>query len=186
MPKNKLTYTELKQRTETPQDIPFKVSRMPAKNKCIGSYYWDFPPNGIDTDIRLAYPVKNRPYWSLWSKDFCSTVDYIDSEAAGELRSVLPAKPDDDENAIILYLLMEFISDPNNYSCTYRDITCSSFDVSVLYAAELSLENASNDRALIEEYLESAPEKHRQKIIDATFPDFRERVTERLEAILAS
>ena len=98
---------------------------------------------------------------------------------------MLPAKPDDDEDGIILYLLMEFISDPNNYSCTYRDITCSSFDVSVLYAAELSLENASNDRALIEQYLESSPKKHRQKIIDAAFPEFRERVTERLDAILA-
>jgi hypothetical protein len=159
MTKNKLNYTELKKRTETPQKIPFNASRLPAKKICIGGYTWEFPPNTIDTDIWLAYPVKNRPYWSLWSKDFCGTVDYIDRKAAGKLRSVLPAEPDDDENAIILYLLMKFISDPYNYSCTYMDITCNSFDVSILYAAELSLENASNGTADIEQYLESSPKK---------------------------
>ncbi len=116
MTKNKLSYTELKKRTETPQKIPFKASRLPAKNICIGEYMWEFPPNTIDTDIRLAYPVKNRPYWSLWTKDFCGSVDFVDSESAAELRSVLPAEPDDEENDIILYLIMEFINLLNLFS----------------------------------------------------------------------
>ena len=185
MKKNKLSYTELKKRTETPQKIPFKASRLPAKNICIGEYMWEFPPNTIDTDIRLAYPVKNRPYWSLWTKDFCGSVDFVDSESAAELRSVLPAQIGDEENGIILYLLMQFIGDPNNYFCTYKDITCSSFDVSILYAAALSIEHQSGDYARIEKYLQSSKKKHRQKIIDTAFPEFRHRVTERLDSILA-
>ena len=186
MTKNKLSYTELKKRTEAPQKLPFKASRLPAKNICIGEYMWEFPPNTIDTDIRLAYPVKNRPYWSLWTKDFCGSVDFVDSESAAELRSVLPAEPNDKEGAIILYLLMEFVDDPNNYFCTYNDITCNGFDLCILYAAALSSENTLSDYAQIEGYLESNKKKNREQITDAAFPEFRDRVSERLDQILAN
>ena len=184
MTKIKLSYTKLKKRTEAPQKISFKASRLPAKNICIGEYMWEFPPNTIYTDIRLAYPVKNRPYWSLWTKDSCSTVDFVDGESAGELRSVLPAEPDDEEGAVILYLLMEFINDPNNYSCSYKDITCSSFDISILYAAALSTDHTLSDYAQIKGYIESDKKKNRQKIIDTTFPEYHHKITEQLDAIL--
>ena len=184
MTKNKLSYTELKKRAIAPQKIPFKASRLPAKNICIGEYMWEFPPNTIDTDIRLAYPVKNRPYWSLWTKDFCDSVDFVDSESAAELRSVLPAEPNDKEGTIILYLLMEFVDDPNNYFCTYNDITCNGFDLCILYAAALSSKNTLSDYAQIEGYLESNKKKNRENIIYAAFPEFRAQVVKRLDSIL--
>ena len=184
MTKNKLKYTELKKRTEAIQQIPFKAARLPAKNTCIGEYTWEFPPNTIDTDIRLAYPIKNRPYWSLWTKDFCGSVDFVDRESSGELKSVLPAEPDDEENDIILYLIMEFIDDPNNNFCTYKDISCCKFDISILYAAALSMDHDSGDYPLIEKYLKPSKKKYRKKIIDAAFPEFRDKVTERLDKIL--
>ena len=186
MTKNKLSYTELKMRIEAPQKTPFKASRLPAKNICIGEYMWEFPPNTIDTDIRLAYPVKNRPYWSLWTKDFCGSVDFVDGASAAELRSVLPAEPEDEENDIILYLIMAFIDDPNNYFCTYKDITCSSFDISILYAAALSMDHDSGDYPRIGKYLKPSKKQNRKKIIDAAFPEFRDRVSERLDQILAN
>lgn len=184
MTKNKLSYTELSKRIEAPQKIPFKASRLPAKNTCIGDYTWEFPPNTIYTDIRLAYPVKNRPYWSLWTKDFCGSVDFVDSESAGELRSVLPAEPDDDDNDIILYLIMQFIGDPNNCFCTYKDISCRSLDISILYAAALSMDHDSGDYSLIEKYLKPSKKKYRKKIIDAAFLEFRDRVIKRLDNII--
>ena len=184
MTENKLSYTELKKRTEAPQEILFKASRLPAKNTCIGGYTWEFPPNTIDTDIRLAYPVENRPYWSLWTKDFCGSVDFVDGESAGELRSVLPAELDDEENDIILYLLMEFIGGPNNYFCTYNDISCNGFDISILYAAALSMDRDSDDYPLIGKYLKPSKKKYKKKIIDAAFPEFRDRVSRRLDEIL--
>ena len=180
------SFTELKKRTEAPQKIPFKAIRLPAKNICIGEYMWEFPPNTIDTDIRLAYPVKNRPYWSLWTKDFCGSVDFVDSESAAELRSVLPAEPDDEKNAIILYLIMEFINDPNNHFCYYKDITCISFDISILYAAALSMDHDSDDYQLVRKHLKPSKKQYRKKIIDASFPEFRDKIAERLDQILAN
>ena len=179
---NKLTYTKLKERTESPQKIPFKAGRLPGKNICIGEYMWEFAPNTIYTDIRLTKPVKNRPYWSLWTKGFCSTVDFIDGEEAAELKFILPAESDDIIEKVIQYLLIQFLNEPNTNCYSYRDITDLKFDESILYSAVLSLDKNPVHTSRIKEYLESSQD-HKGKIIENAFPEFRDRVTERCNAI---
>jgi|GEM_PF-3100394 hypothetical protein len=186
MPKNKLTYTELKQRTETPQDIPFKVSRMPAKNVCIGEYMWEFPGVTSYTDIRLAHPGRKRPYWSLWTKTYCPMAEeFIHRVESACLVRTLPAEKDDNIDTIIHYMLIQFLEVAEDYTCNWARICDRKFDDAIFYAAVLSLEDRPEEVQRFNYYLSKNRSAKMKKIIDTAFPEFRERVTERLDAILA-
>jgi hypothetical protein len=179
---NQHSFIGFKRRTEASQLMPFRAGRLPAKNSCIGEFTWEFPPNTIHTEIRLAKPVKNRPYWSLWTKGFCSTVDFIDGEEAAELKFILPAESDDIIEKVIQYLLIQFLNGPNTNCHSYSDITDLKFDESILYSAVLSLDKNPVHSSRIKEYLESSHD-HKGKIIENAFPEFRDRVTQRCDAI---
>ena len=183
MPKDKLTYTELKKRTETTQEIPFKVSRMPAKNTCIGEYMWEYPGVTAFTDIRLAYPATKRPYWSLWTKTWYPMAEeFIHRIEAACLVSTLPAEKDDDFDTIISYLLIQFLEEAERYTCIWSDIGNNEFDDALLYAAILSLENETKEVNRIKKYI-SFNETNKEKIIKTAFPEFRNLVTERLNTL---
>ena len=122
MTRNKLSYNELKKRTEAPQRIPFKASRLPAKNICIGEYTWEYPGVTSYTDIRFAHPSRIRPYWSLWTKTYCPMAEeFIHSVAPAQLLMHLPHDANDSPDIITHYFMIDFL---NN-----QDTECNGFEI---------------------------------------------------------
>jgi hypothetical protein len=185
MTKNKLSYTELKKRTEAPQKIPFKASRLPAKNICIGEYMWEYPGVTSYTDIRLAHPSRSRPYWSLWTKTYCPMAEeFIHRVEAACLVRTLPAEKDDKIDTIIHYMLIQFLEVAEDYTCDWAHIVDRKFDDAIFYAAVLSLENRPKEVQRFKYYLSKNRSARIKQIINTAFPEFRDRITERLNEIL--
>ena len=184
MTRNKLTYNELKKRTEAPQKIPFKASRLPAKNICIGEYMWEYPGVTSYTDIRFAYPSRIRPYWSLWTKTYCPMAEeFIHSVAPAQLLMHLPYDANDCIDLIIHYFMIDFLNNPDTECSGFETIGGITYDSSILYAAALSAEETPEDISRIKKYLSDNP-SDKEKIINTAFPEFRDRVAERLDQIL--
>ena len=186
MTKNMFSFTELKKRTEAPQKIPFKAIRLPAKNICIGEYMWEYPGVTSYTDIRLAYPSRNRPYWSLWTKTYCPMAEeFIHRVEAALLVRTLPAEKDDKIDTIIQYMLIQFLEVAEDYTCDWTGIRDRKFDDVIFYAAVLSLEDGPKEVHPLKYYLSKNRSSKIKQIINTAFPEFRDRITERLDKIIA-
>ena len=186
MTKNRLSYTELKKRTEAPQKIPFKASRLPAKNICIGEYMWEYPGVTSYTDIRFAHPSRIRPYWSLWTKTYCPMAEeFIHSVAPAQLLMHLPYDKNDCIDIITHYFMINFLNDQDTECNGYETISGVKYDLSILYAAALSTEEPPKDNSRIKKYLADAP-SNKDQIISTAFSEFKNQVAERLDQILAN
>ena len=184
MTKNKLSYTELKMRIETPQKIPFKASRLPAKNICIGEYMWEYPGVTSYTDIRFAYPSRIRPYWSLWTKTYCPMAEeFIHSVAPAQLLMHLPYDTNDCIDVITHYFMIDFLNNQDTECNGFETIGGITYNSSILYAAALSTEEPPQDTSRIKKYLSDNPSS-KDHIVSKAFPEFRDRITERLDQIL--
>ena len=185
MTKNKLSYTELKKRIEATQKIPFKASRLPAKNICIGEYMWEYPGVTSYTDIRLAHPSRSRPYWSLWTKTYCPMAEeFIHRVESAHLRLHLPYGGNDSVDIIIHYFMINFLNNPDTECNGFETIGGITYDSSILYAAALSTEEPQENTSRIKKYLADSPSS-KDHIISTAFTEFRDRVAERVDAILA-
>ena len=186
MTKNKLSYTELKKRTETPQKIPFKASRLPAKNICIGEYMWEYPGVTSYTEIRFAHPSRIRPYWSLWTKTYCPMAEeFIHRVESAHLRLHVPYDANDSPDIITHYFMIDFLNDPDTECSGYETIGGITYDSSILYAAALSTEEPPENTSRIKKYVADSPSS-KDHIISTAFAEFRDRVAERVDQILAN
>ena len=184
MTRNKLSYNELKKRTEAPQRIPFKASRLPAKNICIGEYTWEYPGVTSYTDIRFAHPSRIRPYWSLWTKTYCPMAEeFIHRVESAHLRLQVPYDTNDSVDLIIHYFMIDFLNNPDTECSGFETIGGITYDSSILYAAALSAEEPPENTSRIKKYLADGP-SNKDQIISTAFPEFRDRVAERLDQIL--
>ena len=184
MIKNELNYSELIKRKEDTQKIPFKAGRLPAKNICIGEYMWEYPGVTSYTDIRFAHPSRIRPYWSLWTKTYCPMAEeFIHSVAPAQLLMHLPYDRNDNVDIITHYFMINFLNNPDTECSGFETIGGITYDSSILYAAALSTEKPPQDASRIKKHLSDSPSR-KDHIINTAFPEFRNRVSRRLDEIL--
>ena len=111
--------------------------------------------------------------------------EFIHSVAPAQLLMHLPYDTNDCIDVITHYFMIDFLNDPDTECSDYETIGGITYDSSILYAAALSTEEPPENTSRIRKYLADSP-SCKGNIISTAFAEFRDRVAERVDQILAN
>jgi len=109
--------------------------------------------------------------------------EFIHRVESAHLRLNVPYDANDNVDIIVHYFMIDFLNNPDTECNGFETIGGITYDSSILYAAALSTEDPPEDTSRIKKYLSDSPSNIDQ-IIDTAFPEFRDRINERLNKIL--
>tara|TARA_X000000950_G_scaffold266016_1_gene341008 strand:- start:427 stop:771 length:345 start_codon:yes stop_codon:yes gene_type:complete len=111
--------------------------------------------------------------------------EFIHSVAPAQLLMHLPYDTNDCIDVITHYFMINFLNNKDTECSGYETVGGITYDSSILYAAALSTEEPPEDINRIKKYLSDSP-SNKDQIISTTFSEFKNRVADRLDQILAN
>ena len=175
-----------------PADVPFGYERLPRSSDYLCSLSVEGMGVTLDYNLYLALPYGTRKCWSIWCVVENSCVEFIHQRTAACPIAYSHADVGDDPEDIGRFLLLvtlEVLNEratatlsTNHGKAYYHSISSGLLNEEQIFAALLTTHTAFGDGMHDPEVQRSQT----QAIIDATFPEFQDRVSERLDASFAS
>jgi len=106
--------------------------------------------------------------------------EFIHRVESAHLRIHLPYDANDNVDIINHYFMINFLNNPDTECSGFETIGGITYDSSILYAAALSTEEPPQDASRIKKHLSNSPSR-KDHIINTAFPEFRDRVSKRLD-----
>lgn len=156
-------------------ELPFKISRLPAKKTFLYAYYidWDYGTR-FHIDLYLAPPNQKRHWWSLWSQTFeRNTSEGMQLLYRGVPVVYIKAERGDSDSLIAKYMSTQLIKAHGTATGDISEGFLSKVDH---YAIVLSVLEKRKADGLDPDFVKNKS----LKIIDSALPDMQKIVMERI------